>query len=99
MPQQPDRRRGAHPSGGDLEAESRLYPTRRAAAGAVGFLRYVDQVQPRQVRIGGECDCAPLGWRRCCHFDELAAPMANPVSTSVRHIPPINAGMGSGHPR
>ena len=70
MPQQPDHLRGAYPSltvqpGGDLEAESRLYPTHRAAAGAVGFLRYVDQVQPRQVRIGRECDCAPLGRRRC----------------------------------
>ena len=59
MQQQPGHRRGAtaYPSltvqpGGDLEAESRLYPTRRATVGAVGFLRYVDQVQPRQVRIG-----------------------------------------------
>ena len=76
---------------GDLEAESHLYPTYRAADMAVGFLRSVDQVQPRQVRIGRECDCPQLG-RRCHHFDELAAPVANPVSVSVRPNPRSTQG-------
>ena len=76
---------------GDLEAESHLYPTYRAADMAQGFLRSVDQVQPRQVRIGRECDCPQLG-RRCHHFDGLAAPMANPVSVSVRPNPRSTQG-------
>ena len=76
---------------GDLEAESHLYPTYRAADMAAGFLRSVDQVQPRQVRIDRECDCPQLG-RRCHHFDELAAPVANPVSVSVRPNPRSTQG-------
>ena len=76
---------------GDLEAESHLYPTHRAVDMAQGFLRSVNEAQPRRVRIDRACGCQQLG-RRCHHFGGLTVPVPNPVSVSVRPNPRSTQG-------
>ena len=76
---------------GDLEAESHLYPTHRTVDMAQGFLRSVNEAQPRRVRIDRACGCQQLG-RRCHHFGGLTVPVPNPVSVSVRPNPRSTQG-------